>query len=73
MDSFSQWLNDMRWAMNMKRARSFRRKLIFSKRQKFDDALKPMTKNNSIIAYPDAIYNITINDVCRAIIESVKQ
>ena len=66
--SFSQWLADMRWAMNMKRARAWRRKLTFTERQAFDDALRPLVRQERSmrVDYPDAFYRVTIDDLCRA-------
>lgn len=52
--------------MNAKRARAWRRGLLFSQRQKFDDALRPSIGTNSVITYPDALYHITIDDLTRA-------
>lgn len=73
MTPLALWINDLRWAANMIRARRYRRGLLFSKRQDFDDALRPPTvnplpsgKRRVVIGYPDAIYCITIEDVVRA-------
>lgn len=70
--SFAQWVADWRWAANMRRARAWRRKLSFSQREHFDHAIRPKIKNEpgKVIAYPDAIYYITIDDLCRAMIHS---
>lgn len=35
------WLDDRRWAMNVMRARRVRRRLSFSQRIAFDEALRP--------------------------------
>lgn len=59
------FLSDLRWMLNINRARRIRNKLLFSQRILFDSALRPMSEG-SIIAYPDAIYNITSDDVIRA-------
>lgn len=68
MARFAQWLNDWRWAMNAKRARAWRRELGFSQRVAFDQSLRPPIKDESgkVIAYPDAFYHTTINDLIRA-------
>jgi hypothetical protein len=68
--SFAEWVEDFRWAMNAKRARKWRRKLLFSQRQRFDDALRPK-RQGGFIAYPDALYEITIDDLLRAMTASV--
>lgn len=65
MTSLAQWVEDFRWAMNVKRARAYRRKLMFAERQIFDDALRPPLRG-AVIAYPDAIYHISVDDVIRA-------
>lgn len=83
MNRFAQWIEDMRWAMNVKRARAYRRKLIFSKRLAFDRALRPIIEvpfkssedddpKFCIIDYPDAFYHVNIDDLCRAMIASAK-
>lgn len=65
--SFAQWINDRRWAANMRRARSFRRSLSFSERRVFDAALRPgMFDDTMCVAYPDAFYAVQINDLLRA-------
>jgi hypothetical protein len=67
--SFAKWLDDVRWARNMFAIRRFRRSLGFSNRIAFDDALRPAVslKRKSVIAYPDAVYYVSIKDFCRAI------
>ena len=72
MERFAQWVEDWRWAANARRARAWRRELSFSRRQEFDHALRPKIKGEqgAVIAYPDAIYHITVDDVCRAMIHS---
>jgi hypothetical protein len=62
----NQWLKDFRWALNAMRARRLRRELTFSKRQTFDRLLRPDTGRGDVIAYPDAFYCITLDDVHRA-------
>ena len=66
--NIGQWLEDFRWAMNAKRARAFRRDLMFSQRQVFDAALRPPVDGPNVIAYPDAFYHMKIDDVCRALL-----
>lgn len=70
---FPQWLNDLRWARNIRRARAFRRRLSFSGRMAFDDAIRPNLGRGEVIAYPDALYHVTINDLCRAMLAGVAQ
>jgi hypothetical protein len=73
---FAQWINDLRWGANMRRARAWRRELSFSKREAFDAALRPRLprpypdERSDIIAYPDALYHIGIDDLCRAMLAS---
>ncbi len=67
--SFAQWVADMRWAANAKRARKWRRRLSFSGRIAFDQAIRPKVKSG-VIDYPDALYHITIDDLTRAMIAS---
>lgn len=76
----AQWVADFRWAMNQMSARRFRRGLGFAERVKFDDAYRPLVKNaeeehleaigapfrRTVIAYPDAIYHTSIDDLIRA-------
>jgi len=66
--SFAQWVEDFRWAMNAMRARAWRRRLTYASRAAFDAALRPPLKYEvgMVIDYPDALYHITIDDVCRA-------
>lgn len=55
-----------------RKASAWRRELLFSQRVAFDDALRPRLKNEvgKAIAYPDAIYHIDIDDLCRAMVAS---
>lgn len=66
--SFAQWIEDRRWAANMRRARAWRRGLSFSRRRAFDEAIRPNVANDPRVgvAYPDAFYHITIDDLLRA-------
>ena len=70
MNRIGQWMADFRWAMNAMRARRWRRSLTFSARIRFDDALRPrLAREGSaqpVIAYPDAIYHIKVDDLIRA-------
>jgi hypothetical protein len=68
MGTFAQWLEDFRWAMNVKRARAWRRDLGFSQRQAFDQSLRPPIKgeNEIVVSYPDAFYHVKIDDLLRA-------
>ena len=72
MNRFTQWINDRRWAANMRRARAFRRELLFSQRVQFDKSIRPRIDGEKglVIDYPDAIYHITIDDLCRAMVRS---
>lgn len=72
MSGFAQWVNDMRWAMNMKRARAWRRKLIFSQRVAFDAAIRHPLDERNVIPYPDAFYHVTIDDLCHAMLVSME-
>lgn len=65
MNRLAQWINDRRWAANARRARAWRRRLLFSQRQAFDNALRPIV-GGAIIAYPDALYHVTDDDLIRA-------
>lgn len=69
---FAQWLADLRWALNMMRARAHRRDLSFAQRNVFDRTLRPLAgrDSNSVIAYPDAFYHVTIDDLVRAMVQS---
>jgi hypothetical protein len=66
--SFVQWINDWRWAANVRRARAYRRTLSFSQRAAFDRALRPKLsrERETVIDYPDAFYYVGIDDLCRA-------
>lgn len=66
------WINDLRVALNVGRARRFRRGLGFSARMRFDDALRPRLDKPNVIAYPDAIYHITVDDLIRAMEASTR-
>lgn len=76
LKAIGRWVADFRWAMNAMRARRWRRSLSFSDRIKFDDALRPRLppsphdNGRRIIAYPDAVYHITVDDLIRAMFES---
>lgn len=73
MSRFAEWIADVRWSANMRRARRWRRELSFSQRLKFDAAIRPRLEREPglVIDYPDAIYHVTIDDLCRAIMASV--
>lgn len=62
----NQWVEDFRWALIAMRARRWRRRLLFSERQRFDDAFRPRLKD-ATIAYPDAFYHAGGIDLLRAI------
>ncbi len=61
-----QWMSDFRWAMNAMRARRIRRELGFARRVAFDNELRPKLDAPNVIAYPDALYHIKVEDVIRA-------
>jgi hypothetical protein len=65
---FATWIARKRWAANMSRAKAFRDGLGFAERQVFDRALRPPLKHEKglVIGYPDALYRVTIDDLCRA-------
>jgi hypothetical protein len=52
MTGLALWLNDVRWMLNMRRARRFRRELSKEQRDLFDSVF---------FSYPAACYNITID------------
>lgn len=60
-DRFKLALADWRWAMNVRRARAWRRDCSFSARVRFDTAYRPRLK-----AYPDALYHVDSADLARA-------
>lgn len=68
MNRLAQWIEDRRWAANVRRARSYRRTLLFSQRQRFDAWLRPRlgVGEHEVIAYPDAFYVVQIEDLLRA-------
>ena len=73
--SLAQWIEDMRWAMNMKRARAFRRALPPASREVFDDSIRHMFQSDDMayavsMTNPEAFYRTTTNDVLRAMIVS---
>ena len=51
---FAIWAEDIRWMLNARSARAYRRKLLFSQRMKFDQALRPPVQGG-VISYPDAL------------------
>lgn len=61
-DRFKLALADWRWAMNVRRARAWRRDCSFSARVRFDTAYRPRLK----LAYPDALYHVDSADLARA-------
>lgn len=65
--SVAAWIADLRWAMNVRRARSRRRRLSLSGRLRFDAALRHRLKDGAVVAYPDAFYCVEIEDLIRAI------
>jgi hypothetical protein len=71
--SLASWIARKRWAANMARAKAFRDTLSFSQRQVFDMSLRPRLpeqypdERTMVIDYPDALYHVTIDDLCRAI------
>jgi hypothetical protein len=60
-------LEDLRWLLAMWSARRARRHMTFSGRQRFDDYVRPKTRDGATIAYPDAIYHLTGENVSGAI------
>lgn len=54
------------WLSLMAEIYAIRSGLYFSRRKKFDQALRPIAEGGGIIAYPDAIYHITQADLERA-------
>ena len=66
LSEIGKWMEDVKWALNAMRVRRFRRRLGFAERARFDRAIRPRPDYPNVIAYPDAIYHITVNDVVRA-------
>lgn len=61
-----RFFGDLAWAVRMFRARRFRRWLLFSQRERFDDAFRPYTSDMARIAYPGAVYHAGRDDMKRA-------
>lgn len=61
-----QWLNDVAWAIDMFRVRRLRRRLLFSRREIFDNEVRPKVDGGAVIAHPDAIYLAGRADIERA-------
>ena len=76
--SLGQWVNDFRWAMNVVRARRWRRKLSRDQRSVFDVELRPYLFNDLgyetaiPVFYPEGFYQIKIEDLVRAIRTSAR-
>ncbi len=64
---FDEWLRDAQWALMAVEARQARQRMLFSARQRFDDALRPATAGGATIAYPDAMYHAGEDDLRRAL------
>lgn len=67
--SLRRWIDDWRWALQMRKVRALRRDMTFSTRHCFDDELRrPIDGIESAlrIAYPDAIYHARSADFRRA-------
>jgi hypothetical protein len=60
------WMENFRWAMNAMRIRRIRYDLTFSQRIAFDAELRPHVQGGRI-AYPDALYHVTVGDIIRAL------
>jgi hypothetical protein len=54
------------WLSIMAEAYTIRSGLYYSRRRRFDDALRPITAGGAPIAYPDAVYHLTQADLDRA-------
>lgn len=78
MGKRNDFFRDLRWLLNMWRARRVRDNLGFSARVKFDNELRPrlgiqsITEPEQVIAYPDALYYVEWKDVRRAILCSAR-
>lgn len=61
--SFASWIENRRWAANVRRARQFRADCLFSERQVFDAALRrPVDgEQGRVFAYPDTFYLVRID------------
>lgn len=54
------------WLSLVAEAYAIRSSLYYSRRKRFDDALRPITMSGDRIAYPDAFYHLTPEDLDRA-------
>lgn len=61
-----QWFQDIAWAIDMFRVRRLRRRLLFSRREIFDNEVRPKLDGGTVIAHPDAIYLAGRADIQRA-------
>lgn len=66
----ARWLRRKRWAANVARCDRIRSGLSFSRRLIFDDEVRPFLDDGTRIAYPDAFYFISVDDVCRALMKA---
>ena len=67
MIAIQLWVSDLRWAANMRRVRRLSRNMPFDRRMAFfrELTLGPGT-------HIDRLMNITVDDICRALIASVE-
>ena len=65
IDAIVQFSDDVRWAFSVMRARRWRRDKSISRRAYFDHVMRPSIPGEigSVIAYPDAFYCATPEDV----------
>ena len=74
--NFARWIEDLRWAINVARARARRRGLTRDQRLVFDDELRPDVvdplgySTGASFPYPEAFYRVKADDFCRAAKES---
>jgi hypothetical protein len=61
-----EWLNDLRWALNMVRVRRMQCELSPDQRIRFFENLRPSVPNGYDYAYPYAMMYVTADDVYRA-------
>lgn len=63
----ARYLRRKRWANNVARCQALRENFRFtSQRDIFDLEVRPFLESGDRIAYPDAFYYISIDDICRA-------
>lgn len=64
-------LKNLRWMLNVGRAGYWYQRLSFAARLTFLNELRPIVEGGRI-AYPDALFHITVDDVIRAATAAMK-